>query len=544
MKVGLSFLALVFFIGIVVSQWFQYQLVLSPQSYFYQRGSFFTPTDAPYGFKGSSFFAFDFQFSDLMPLPPANSSYTAGFEMIFTHWSLLNDIGLVTADGTTYVCCTLSLVTQGLCQNLGQTIITVSTDPAQNGNLLWYFNGTLPMEIAARINITVSGPYYLLILNCEDPNAIPAGQSPVQIGVGGLSEWKNPYGFLPAENYPFLSLYWIFFILYTVLAIVMGILGLVFRRGLTGIQIGIGIMLGLALLENLLWGVNYLLFNRSGQVSDAFDVVSVLFSTAKLTMFRLLLLLICLGYSITKAQLTRNVKLLIMLLTAVYFFITLIDLYIDVVQTMGGNVSDAFQFFIVFLVTVVNLVFFGWIFVALFITMRGLKLANETTKYRMYRHLGMTLIGCAIALAVVYIFEFIVDAAGLEDPWWRFWWFFGTYWELVYLAVITVICFIWRPTANNRRFSYVPLNDERMEMGGTSPPPEVPPSRISSDPSPAKVSDEGNAQPAPSGQMQMSQSQDKDIRSRSESVSQSQGTPTGPNRDDSSSSSEDKDIRD
>lgn len=45
----------------------------------------------------------------------------------------------------------------------------------------------------------------------------------------------------------------------------------------------------------------------------------------------------------------------------------------------------------------------------------------------------------------------IAVVAYLEDPWWRFWWFFDTYWELIYLAVITVICFVWRPTSNNRR---------------------------------------------------------------------------------------------
>lgn len=50
--------------------------------------------------------------------------------------------------------------------------------------------------------------------------------------------------------------------------------------------------------------------------------------------------------------------------------------------------------------------------------------------------------------------------AALDDPLWKFWWFWDTYWEFIYLIIITVVAFIWRPTANNNRFAFQPFVDE------------------------------------------------------------------------------------
>jgi hypothetical protein len=92
--------------------------------------------------------------------------------VVVTHWSLLGNIGImgtvrVSRDSQTidnlnkgkeshnnfilfqdYICCTSDLVASGACQNPGYTVFSVSTDPAENGNLLWYFNETLPTELA------------------------------------------------------------------------------------------------------------------------------------------------------------------------------------------------------------------------------------------------------------------------------------------------------------------------------------------------------------------------------------------------------------
>jgi hypothetical protein len=68
--------------------------------------------------------------------------------------------------------------------------------------------------------------------------------------------------------------------------------------------------------------------------------------------------------------------------------------------------------------------------------------------------------------------------AALDDQLWKFWWFWDTYWEFIYLIIITVIAFIWRPTANNNRFAFQPFLDEsksgvELEASGREVPSEV-----------------------------------------------------------------------
>jgi len=185
-------------------------------------------------------------------------------------------------------------------------------------------------------------------------------------------------------------------------------------------------------------------------------------TSLKLTAFRIAVLLVCLGFSITKPQLIRRTKIWISVISIFYFVAEVLDEYYLVIQTLGQTISSVATYFILFLIVAANLVFFAWIFYSLFHTMKELRLQGETVKYAMYKKLAITLICCAVGLAVIFIVQFAMTFANLQDPLWRFWWFWDTYWEFIYFIVITVIVFIWRPNSNNQRYAYELQVDEKI----------------------------------------------------------------------------------
>jgi hypothetical protein len=106
--------------------------------------------------------------------------------------------------------------------------------------------------------------------------------------------------------------------------------------------------------------------------------------------------------------------------------------------------------------------FYVWTLNSLNLTMKDLNERKQTVKAGMYRKLWYCIL---ISIFTIFGFFFFnsFTFAGVNDPnfvpeHWQTRWFILDGWlNLVYLADVAFICYMWLPTANNRRFA---MSDE------------------------------------------------------------------------------------
>ena len=106
--------------------------------------------------------------------------------------------------------------------------------------------------------------------------------------------------------------------------------------------------------------------------------------------------------------------------------------------------------------------FYVWTLNSLNYTMKDLNDRKQTVKAGMYRKLWY-----CILLSVLVIFGFFFfnsfTFAGVSDPnfvpnnWPTRWFILDGWLNIVYFADVAFICYMWLPTANNRRFA---MSDE------------------------------------------------------------------------------------
>jgi len=45
--------------------------------------------------------------------------------------------------------------------------------------------------------------------------------------------------------------------------------------------------------------------------------------------------------------------------------------------------------------------------------------------------------------------------------WWRGWWIFDGYWDILYLVITAIVAFLWKPNQDNQRYAFsAQLQDE------------------------------------------------------------------------------------
>ncbi|XP_069806479.1 transmembrane protein 87A-like isoform X2 [Dendropsophus ebraccatus] len=101
-----------------------------------------------------------------------------------------------------------------------------------------------------------------------------------------------------------------------------------------------------------------------------------------------------------------------------------------------------------------------WIFISLTQTMKLLTLRRNVVKLSLYRHFTNTLI-LAVVASIIFIiwttmkFRFVDCQSD-----WRELWVDDAIWRLLFSMILFVIMVLWRPSANNQRFAFSPLNEE------------------------------------------------------------------------------------
>lgn len=106
--------------------------------------------------------------------------------------------------------------------------------------------------------------------------------------------------------------------------------------------------------------------------------------------------------------------------------------------------------------------FYVWTLNSLNMTMKDLNERKQTVKAGMYRKLWWAILGSIIVIFAFFFFNSFTFASASDPDFvpyhWQTRWFILDGWlNLVYLADVIFIAYLWRPTANNRRFA---MSDE------------------------------------------------------------------------------------
>ena len=172
-----------------------------------------------------------------------------------------------------------------------------------------------------------------------------------------------------------------------------------------------------------------------------------------------LLLIVCMGYGVVKPSLGKTMWY-VRALALTHFVFGVI--YAVASLTITPDNAGPLVLLVILPLAATLTAFYVWTLNSLSLTMKDLLERKQSVKAMMYKKLWWCILGSII---VIFAFFFLnsFTFAGRSDPnfvpdHWKTRWFILDGWlNLVYLVDIAYVAYLWRPTANNRRFA---MSDE------------------------------------------------------------------------------------
>ncbi|KAI0428621.1 lung seven transmembrane receptor-domain-containing protein [Xylaria sp. FL1042] len=346
--------------------------------------------------------------------------------------------------------CTEDNVKLNLCEksHLGEWIVAPNATE-QSGNLI--LTQAVHLKSTAPINYPIKKTGYYCVA--------AFGYSTKEFK--GVVEFREAYGELPASQIPKLPFYGGITILYAVVVVFWAFLYYQHRYDILPVQNYITAILVFLVIEMLLtWGF-YDFLNRNGS-SIGSKVLLIL--VAILNAFRnsfsfFLLLIVCMGYGVVKPSLGKTM-IYVRWLAIAHFVFGLV--YAITSLLVSPEAAGPYVLLIVLPLAGTLTAFYVWTLNSLNFTLKDLRERKQTAKEAMYRKLWWCIL---ISILVIFGFFFFnsFSFASASDPdyvpfHWKSRWFVLDGWlNLVYFADVAWVAYVWRPTANNRRFA---MSDE------------------------------------------------------------------------------------
>ncbi|KAK3333550.1 lung seven transmembrane receptor-domain-containing protein [Cercophora scortea] len=276
-----------------------------------------------------------------------------------------------------------------------------------------------------------------------------------------LVEFRNAYGELPATQIPKLPFYGGITILYALVLVFWGFLYFQHRADILAVQNYITAILMFLVIEMLMtWGFyDYLNRNGSNVGSKVLLIVVAVLNAARNSFSFFLLLIVCMGYGVVKPTLGRTM-IWVRWLAIAHFVFGILYAVTSLIVT--PDEAGPFVLLIVLPLAGTLTAFYVWTLNSLNFTLKDLRERKQHVKEGMYKKLWW-----CILLSIIVIFAFFFfnsfSFASARDPdyvpfHWKSRWFILDGWlNLVYFADVAWVAYVWRPTANNRRFA---MSDE------------------------------------------------------------------------------------
>ncbi|KAG5988450.1 hypothetical protein E4U54_004660 [Claviceps lovelessii] len=276
-----------------------------------------------------------------------------------------------------------------------------------------------------------------------------------------VAEFRNAYGELPATQIPKLPFYGAMSIIYALMASYWGFLYYQHRHDILAVQNYITAILVFLVVEMLItWGYyDYQNHGGTGAGSKAFLIIVGILNAARNSFSFFLLLIVCMGYGVVKPTLGRTM-VYVRWLAAAHFVFGLV--YSIASLVVSPESAGPFVLLIVLPLAGTLTAFYVWTLNSLNFTLKDLRERKQHAKEAMYRRLWWCILASIIVIFAFFFFSSFTFAS-VNDPdfvpsHWKTRWFIIDGWlNIVYFADVAFVSYVWRPTANNRRFA---MSDE------------------------------------------------------------------------------------
>ncbi|CAH8660393.1 unnamed protein product [Dicrocoelium dendriticum] len=344
---------------------------------------------------------------------------------------------------------------------------------------------------------------HLLVLKVECPSADTFLDATVEV------EMRNPDGtYLSAVEFPFLPFNGVMGLLYLISVTIWLTLLIRYWHDVMRIQFCIGVVLMLGLWEHLTLFAIFETIRKSGQVSPSAVYFAEMIACSKRTLARLLVLIACLGYGVTKPRLGAIWFRRCLLIGLVYFFLVTIEGLTRAAHPRF--VTTYFRLATLLPLLCLDVGIMWWIFIYLARTLRETRMRHNLIKHKLYRNFSYVLLGVSIASLVFMIWSLGVfkHRACIES--WRYLWIDDAFWQFLFVLILAVIIVLWRPTASNREYAYSLLDVGTVDDGFDDADEEVLLDRVGhenddSEKVRSRLLDDigGNRKPTPDAETQM-----------------------------------------
>ncbi|KAK5122055.1 hypothetical protein LTR85_004301 [Meristemomyces frigidus] len=274
-------------------------------------------------------------------------------------------------------------------------------------------------------------------------------------------EFRNAFGELPAAQIAKLPFYAATTLVYAFLALGWSALYYLNRRDTLPVQNYITAILVFLVIEMFMTWLFYDYQNRHGLNTGAkvLLVVDSILSAGRNSFSFFLLLIVCMGYGVVKHTLGKTM-IYVRWLAITHFAFGV--LYAVASLSVTPENAGPLVLLVVLPLAGTLTAFYVWTLNSLNLTMKDLMERKQTVKAGMYRKLWWCILSSIIVIfAFFFVNSWTLAGSSQEDfvpTHWQTRWFILDGWlNLVYFFDVAFVAYVWRPTANNRRFA---MSDE------------------------------------------------------------------------------------
>lgn len=276
-----------------------------------------------------------------------------------------------------------------------------------------------------------------------------------------IVEFRNAYGELPGAQIPKLPFYGAITIVYAVIGLFWAFLYFQNRTDILPVQNYVTATIIFLIAEMLMtWGYyDYMNRNGSNAGAKALMLIVSILNAARNSLSFFLLLIVCMGYGVVKPTLGKTM-IWVRWLASTHFVFGVI--YAIGSLTIKPEDAGPLVLIVVLPLAASGTAFYVWTLNSLGITLKDLMERKQRIKALMYRKLWWCILS-SVLIIFAFFFLNIVLFSGREsvdflpNNWQTRWFVLDGWLNLVYMADVAFIAYLWRPTANNRRFA---MSDE------------------------------------------------------------------------------------
>ncbi|KAM6177950.1 transmembrane protein 87B [Rhynchocyon petersi] len=268
----------------------------------------------------------------------------------------------------------------------------------------------------------------------------------------------GPHGYISASDWPLMIFYMVMCIIYILYGVLWLLWSACYWKDILRIQFWIAAVIFLGMLEKAVFYSEYQNINSTGLSTQGLLLFAELISAVKRTLARLLVIIVSLGYGIVKPRLGAVMHRVIGL-GILYFIFAALE---GVMRVIGGSTHLAVVLGDIVL-AVIDSIFVWFISFTCFLlaqTVKTLRLRKNTVKFSLYRHFTNTLIFAVLASVVFMIWTTKTFRIAKCQSDWMERWVDDAFWSFLFSLILIVIMFLWRPSANNQRYAFMPLIDD------------------------------------------------------------------------------------